>query len=340
MKLKFWRVGTGDAITINFPDSKDRKRNIFIDGGFVGTYRHSIKPELVRIREAGELVDLWVLTHTDRDHIGGVEAFIKDVAIADRERLVVEFWFNWSDYTFVPPTEKVSVAQGIVLREYLQAIGKLPREEIKVTPDSIVLYDCTFAILSPDQQSLEKSKIHWQRQEHPMPVAGGRNDHESTIEELSVAPASEDTDPFNGGSIAFLVSWRERSILLLGDSHPSVIVQSLTRLGYSPANRLRVDFVKLSHHGSKNNTSRGLIQLLDSDNYIILAEGSVHSLPNKWTLANILVHPERDFSRTITFYFNYDNPRLRSIFDTDSNKDKYNFRCVFSTEPFLELDLA
>lgn len=338
MKVKFWRVGTGDAITISFRDSDGKTRNIFIDSGFVGTYRNSIKLELLRIREAREVVDLWVVTHSDRDHIGGVEAFVKDTTMVDRENLITEFWFNWSDYPFTPPSPKISTAQGIILLEYLRDIGKLRRDEIKVGPDPVAVFDCALTILSPDEQTLDKSKIKWQAEESRVPIGGMMNDYGATIETLSGEPTTEDSDPFNGGSIALLVRWNTFSLLLLGDSHPSVIVKSLTALGYSPTNPLRVDYVKLSHHGSKNNTSRELLQLLDSDNYIILAEGYAHSLPNKWTLANILTRPERDPSRRITFYFNHDNARLRSIFDVDTDREKYNFQCVYSNEPFLELD--
>jgi beta-lactamase superfamily II metal-dependent hydrolase len=340
MKIKFWKVGTGDAITIRYSDAHNQGRNIFVDSGFVSTYRHSIKPELMRIKDAGEAVDLWIITHTDKDHIGGLEAFIKDSTIADKDSLVKEFWFNWSDYSFQPSTGKISVAQGMTLREHLRSIGKLTTDEIKVSLRSVPFHDCMITILSPNLQSLDKSKIHWVRGESKIPLARGRNDYGETIEALSLRPAAEDTDSFNGGSIAFLLEWNQRSLLFLGDSHPSVVVESLTRLGYSPNRKLKVDFVKLSHHGSKNNTSQDLIQLLDTDHYIILAEGSAHSLPNKWTLANILLHPNRDPNRMITFYFNYDNSKLKSLFDIDADQEKYNFRCVYSPAPCLEIDLT
>jgi beta-lactamase superfamily II metal-dependent hydrolase len=336
MKVKFWRVGTGDAISITFFDESGLRRNIFIDSGFVGTYAHTIKPELIAIQKAGEVVDLWVLTHTDRDHIGGVITFIKDGTFEGRNELVKEYWFNWSDFSFQPTSDKLSVAQGINLRDYLRMTGKLNSKDIKSGNVPVVLYGCEFTILSPNAKSLENSKVRWQREEVTTPIATPVYDYDQTIEDLTAQSEIEDADPFNGGSVAFLLQYQGHKLLFLGDSHPTVVVESLRNLGYSPTNRLQVEFVKLSHHASMRNTSRELLSLIESSNYIILAEGRSHALPNKWTLANILTNSLRDRTKPVFFYFNHETPRLRSIFEVDGDTTAYNFSCVFGKERYLE----
>lgn len=49
----------------------------------------------------------------------------------------------------------------------------------------------------------------------------------------------------NKSSIACLFKFEGLNILLLGDSDPEEIVESLAKLGYSKNNKLKVEFVKL-----------------------------------------------------------------------------------------------
>lgn len=337
MQIRFWDVGAGDAITIKFQDGTGQTRHIFVDGGYVGTYQNGIKTELREIQNAGETVDLWILTHTDRDHIGGVEAFIKDKDFVENTELVGSFWFNWSDYTFIPSKKRLSIAQGIKLRDYLDRLGKLMKEEITTSTPPIDLYGLKITILSPDTASLQKSKVKWARFEHRVPISAKIPDYGQTIDQLAALPAVGDTDVFNGGSLAFLLEDRHCSFLLLGDSHPSVIVQTLKSLGFSSTNRLKVNYVKLSHHASKRNTTRQLLELIDCDNYIVLANGVSHALPNKWTLANILTRPGRDYTRKTNFYFNNPGTHLKTLFQSDGDTTKYNFDCIFATKSYLEI---
>ena len=58
-------------------------------------------------------------------------------------------------------------------------------------------------------------------------------------------------------------------ILLLADSHPSVIVASLRALYYSETQKLTVDYMKVSHHGSRYNTSPELLSLINCRNLFL-----------------------------------------------------------------------
>lgn len=77
-------------------------------------------------------------------------------------------------------------------------------------------------------------------------------------------------------------------MLFLGDAHDEVVTINLRRCGYSAANKLKLELVKLSHHGSQYNTSSDFLSLLDSPLYIISTDGSRHGLPNKRTIARII----------------------------------------------------
>jgi len=339
MIIKFWRTGCADATTISFMDDDGQHKNLFIDGGYLGTYRHTIKKELLRLQDMGEVVDLWIITHTDRDHIGGVEGFIRDRNFRGKEALVNEYWFNWSSYYFMPGGKNISTAQGIHLRDYLNDTGKLCLGDVITGMPATQFNGLTLTVLSPDTERLEKSKLAWQAEEREILISSERSDHEKTIQTLAAEPFIQDNDPFNGGSIAFLLEENGRRILLLADSFPSVVQQSLEQLGYSADNRLKVDYIKLSHHGSRRNFDPRLLDIVDCNRFIILANGSTHQLPDKWTLAKILMHPLRSWE-SIQFYFNDDNKILRGIFDADNNREAFNFECFYSNYPFLTIQFG
>lgn len=338
MKIKLWKVGCADAITIKFRDGTGVFKNLFIDGGYLGTYLRTIKNELLDIQAANQFVDLWIITHTDRDHIGGIEAFLKDPSIDKKEELVKEYWFNWSSYEIMPLNNKVSITQGINLRKYLADNGKLQTKDIIEKEQPVEWHGLMLTILSPDEERLTKSKLAWKESEAENLVASGLNDYNEPIGSLLEQPYKEDTDVWNGGSIAFLLESNDRRILFLADSFPSVTIGALKKMGYSPSNRLHVDYIKLSHHGSKKNFDPELLEIIDCTRFIILANGITHSLPNKWTLAQIIGSPFRTKKR-IEFYFNDDTEPLKSIFVVDENRDLYNFECFYNNGPFLTIEL-
>lgn len=339
MKIKIWQVGNGDALTVNFTDISGKPRNLFIDSGYMGTYVRTIKIELLAIQKRQEKVDLWVITHTDSDHIGGLEALLIDRSIKNKDALVTQFWFNWSDYSYMPPNPQISIRQGVFLREFLSSLGRLFEEDIIARGEPYDFFGCQIFILSPDRQRLENSKIKWAKTEKVWEISGGRGDYDKTIEELAKQDEEENKDAFNGGSIAFLLVTNGKNMLFLADSYPSVVVASLKGLGYSEKNRLTAEYVKLSHHGSKGNTSGDLIGILDCGKFIISAGGVTRGLPDKWTLAKILTHPSRDLTKRVEFLFNNDTPQLRSIFAIDKELEKYNMVCTYTAQTFLEVNL-
>ena len=89
-------------------------------------------------------------------------------------------------------------------------------------------------------------------------------------------------------------------MLFLGDAHNKTIVEHLVDLGYSSEFKLNVDIMKVSHHGSKHNTSSQLLSMINAKKYIISTNGSRHSLPDKETIARILASTE-----TGVISFNY-----------------------------------
>ncbi len=131
-----------------------------------------------------------------------------------------------------------------------------------------------------------------------------------SIEELITNPFKEDTSPTNLSSISILIDYKDKKILLLGDSVPSDIVVSLVDLGYSKDTKLNLDILKVSHHGSKHNTSTELLEMIDCKKFLISTNGKKYQHPDKECLARII--KTQDCPELI---FNYD------IYD-----------CIFSKE--------
>jgi hypothetical protein len=168
---------------------------------------------------------------------------------------------------------------------------------------------------------------------------------DSNLKKLSKIKFREKTfksDPANGVSLAILVEYKNKSILLLGDAKDSVVVSSL-RKNYSEKNKLKVDYIKLSHHGSKFHTNNEFLSLVNCSNFIISTDGknSRNKHPNIETISRILCQKNRSKDNVIYFYFNYSkdtylNNKTRLL----SNKEMiaYNCKCIYDKNTFDLVD--
>ena len=75
------------------------------------------------------------------------------------------------------------------------------------------------------------------------------------IDALADEESPEDQSTANGSSIAFILEYGKRKILLSADAHPDLLVKSLENLGSSADNPIKLDAFKVPHHGSKYNIS-------------------------------------------------------------------------------------
>jgi beta-lactamase superfamily II metal-dependent hydrolase len=327
-QINFLPVGCGDAITIRFKGDDGLFHNILIDSGYkTRTYDSVLKPALKRIVEREETIDLWVITHSDADHIGGLLAFIADKDFKNELDFVKQYWFNWSTIELPSNNDDISVKQGIKLRDYLISIGRHDGKYIMNTFDPFYFFGVKISILSPDLDRFNKSKIAWLNEEKKTISAKG--DYDFTIEELLKEKFKEDDAEFNGGSIAFLWESNGKRVLFLADSHPSVIVAALKAEPFncSKKNPLKVDLVKVSHHGSSGNTCPKLLELIDCQDFVFcVASPNKHGLPNKQTMARIIA--SRQNADTVTnLYFNDRTPQYKDIFKVDKDAEmRFNFK--------------
>ncbi|WP_171343795.1 ComEC/Rec2 family competence protein [Vibrio cyclitrophicus] len=107
---------------------------------------------------------------------------------------------------------------------------------------------------------------------------------QQTIESLANESFDDDDSPTNKSSFSFLIESNGKRILYLGDCHVDVVISWLNLHGEDV---IKVDAVKISHHGSQNNTSLELLKRIDCNKYLISTNGKSHGHPDLQTLARI-----------------------------------------------------
>lgn len=340
MKIEVLDACSGDAILIRYKDTNNINRNILIDGGIGRTYPRVLKPKLKEIITDGENIDLLVITHTDNDHIGGIIKFFEDTSLDKSivknilfntgkemsEKLQKEIEFN--DIILANKSLETNISQGITLQSYIERfkINKLKLAEVGQVIDEID--GVKLKILTPNFDTIKKIEQEWSEEEKNLLTSGYDNDYKKSIEELVKIDFIEDNSIYNKSSISFILEIKKKKYLFLGDAWASDVVNGLKEFGYSNENKIEIELVKLSHHGSKKNTSDELLDILECKRYIVSSkENKLHNNPTKEALSRIIMK-----KRNAEIYFNYDI--ANKIFNNDE-KEKYAFKVEFKSV-FLE----
>lgn len=147
----------------------------------------------------------------------------------------------------------------------------------------------------------------------------------SLIDDLTDVAQQLDEAVANGSSIAFVAEYRGKRAAFLGDAHMPVVEASLIRLAKRYGeDRVRLDAVKVSHHGSKGNTTDRFLKLVDCRRYLISTDGSQFGHPDDEAIARIL----RFGSKSIELHFNYHSERTGRWDDEGLQKD-FDYRTLF-----------
>lgn len=105
--------------------------------------------------------------------------------------------------------------------------------------------------------------------------------------ELALGPL--DNAVANGSSIAMLAEFQGRRIALLGDAHAPTLTSTFARLAAARGEpKLRVDAVKMAHHGSAANLSEDLLAKLDCGTWLVSTDGSIFNHPDDEALHTLV----------------------------------------------------
>lgn len=310
------RASEGDCLLLSYGDPL-KPSHVLIDGGRKADYPR-LKNKLRELARAGGFIELLVVTHIDADHIEGVLSLLNDPNPAIDIR---EIWFNGLDE--LRALEAQGPEQGDELSQLLKAAGRSVNRAFDSRPvflrgdesDVVVLQGgLQVRLLSPTRTKLMKLREEWEEWRSKdsdtaaaealrAELAEAKDDAERRglelqgkrpmpaqldIPTLAESKNAFDSEPPNGSSIAFVASWGGKSMLLTGDAHPDVLVGSIKQL--SPASKLKVDLVKMPHHGSRKNISGQLIELLDCARFAISTTGSRFGHPDPEAIARVVMY--------------------------------------------------
>ena len=316
----------GDALWVEYGDPAGPHR-ILIDCGYKSTYRAVME----RLRADPQLdFELFVLTHIDRDHIAGAVPFVADGDVTPER--VRQVWFNGR--------EQIDDSLGAREAEYFTR--NLERRGFSWNTDfgggPVVVPDTgpaeamhlsggmRLTVLSPGRAQLENLFEEWESkledilkgrtletllEETPaalQPDVLGAPD----VRQLSASAFETDDEPPNGSSIAFLAEYidpfdgdREKAALFTGDCFSPILEQSLLKLlDERETDRLRLDAFKISHHGSKGNTSSDLLDLIRCRHFLFSTNGNRHKHPDPECVARVIASQDGP----IDLHFNYRSP--------------------------------
>ncbi|KQT48120.1 hypothetical protein ASG47_07020 [Devosia sp. Leaf420] len=345
-KLRMNAASEGDALVLTWGTGADL-HNAVVDLGRKKDYQGGRAKY-----EALGNVELLVVSHVDADHIEGAIPLCKQPAPPFEPG---DVWYNGHHHLvgaserMVDRTgretlgalqgEKLSFAIGrfgwpwnTAFRSRIASTGSKEASGVGLAGGLVI------KLLSPDDSALAALIPRWEAElaraglrpldpDEGAAEPGSDREILSTlnVEALAARPYREDKATPNGSSIAFLAEYDGKRVLLAADAHPRIVCASLRAMGYNEGNRCKLDCYKVSHHGSRANTSPEMLRLLDCTTFAISTDGTRHGHPDPELVARILV---ADPKRHKKIFFNFRQPNTE-VWDRRDLMDRYNYSCVF-----------
>lgn len=341
----------GDCFILEYGTHK-KPKYILIDGGPETIYEHHLRNELQKINQKGEKLDLIISTHVDNDHIIGLtELFVESYA---KQKIIAfdQLWYNSFGKSFniddklekrikkllikirdvrLAKTPERNVHRGISQGEELKQLADLLDININKkfkgnlisleNPSNPIKFDnLKLFIIGPTKKTLDKLKGHWEK---------WITDYEKKLMhrdvEKSLIKKADDSIP-NLSSIMVLAEVDNKSILLTGDGLGKHIIDGLTKLRLlDKKGKLKVDVLKLPHHGSDRNVTVDFFRTILADKYIISGNG-YHGNPEfpplKW-----IVEVANEQNREIEIYVTNITNNIKKLLNKYKPKE-YNYKLI------------
>jgi len=330
IKFEFLEAGYGDSILI----STNEGTNILIDGGLVPT-AEIIKTKADKLKKKNEL-DLVVLTHIDNDHICGLIALIRE----KNKIKINKLWFNSANLKVSKESSEKAGGQAIHFEKFIIDREINYSNNIFLENDKNKTYsinEIELKLLSPMVEDVKNLNENWINEDEAdcsgkkveknsslcidiRDIKEVEDEFSKELKELEDKDLTQKDTPENQSSIAFILIYNCKKFLFLADANIGIINQSLKRLGYSKTNPLKVEFVKLSHHGSKNNINHEFLDLVDTEKYIILTNCKKFQHPDKEALSLIILKHFKK-NKNLTLFFNHKEFFKKKFMDGE-NKHK------------------
>lgn len=330
----------GDCLLLQWGNPAEH--SILVDLGRSSTYR-AIRDTLAAIGT----VELFVVSHVDADHIAGTIPMVREASPPLQPKRV---WFNGyrsiRDAAMRRQTslEAYGPRQGDLLtrgmlrhrwacnQEFASGIVSVDSKESQ-SPIELA-GGLTVQLLAPDDKRLERMLPAWRREVERVARESEEEAGDASAEVFSLIdvnflarkPYTPDVSPANGSSIALLIERSNKRLLLAADTTSEALEEAIARRLKPSERRMRIDLLKVSHHGSRSNTSARLLEMIDCTRFAFSSDGSHrHEHPHQETIARIL---HADPTRFKQLFFNYRQPNTM-IWESDRLKRHWNYECVF-----------
>ncbi|WP_375560201.1 AVAST type 1 anti-phage system MBL fold metallo-hydrolase Avs1a [Bernardetia sp. OM2101] len=326
---------------VKFLEENNKDRVIEISNIWHNAYRHlpkqaSIKKELISLENKSLINEIKGGSYLKNSTIDNKNISSKQGSSLGA--LILEGGYSWNSEfgnkaIAIENLQNVSINEEIELillspnNEKLQKLEKAWKKDLerggykgKITEDSI--FDDAFEFMIAKQKPKKYSKEQ------------NISSSKFSMDKLLESKFIEDATTANGSSLAFIIKYKDKNLLFLGDSHPSLVLQQLKKYYNTQSSPIYFDLIKVSHHGSWNNTSPELLSFIDSENIIFSTNGKKHSHPHSETIANFISR-KCEFKRKL--YFNY-TTSTSQLFDQDM-KSGYNYE-IITAEPNQPLILS
>lgn len=320
-----------------------------MDGGTLATAAR-LRERIEALPPEQRVFELLVVTHIDGDHIDGALSFLTSPPPEGLQ--ILDIWFN--GWKHLPQTlEPLGPVAGEKLTRWIRASGVAWNDAFNdgavvvgddsPLPEKRLPGGMCLTVLSPGVEQLARLQPVWQDEirragldpsvpKPAPPELPGRLEPLGLpdIAALARTPFHPDSAIANGSSIVLYAEFDDHCVLLGADAHATVLVPALERL----ADQLDVERVplaafKVSHHGSKANVSRELLECLDCPRYLFSTNGDHSHHPNEEAVARTIMYG----GRSPTLYFNYAEDETR-IWGSDAlmRRYRYGYKAVYPPE--------
>lgn len=345
-------AGHGDSLWIEYGHKGGGTSRVLVDCGTTASYPH-LKARILKVPQAERHFDLFLMSHIDSDHIGGALPFLNDV-----NALGVRFddvWFN--GHMHLKSMRLSSVRQGEVFSGLIgekklawnawRKGGAIVRAD-NAAPSLTLRGGMKITLLSPTRAKLVGLADEWDKvlaaksTEADEALAHSRAVETSEdvpwLADVKNRPFNEDAAAPNGSSIAVLAEFAGKRVLFGADAHPSLLEQAIQTLlrASGSAKKLRLDAFKVSHHGSQNNLSPALLQLIDCRHYLVSTNGAVFSHPDRVAIARII----QNGGPQPHLWFNYRSAD-NEVWAKPAMQSKYHYTATYAAtvDPGLRFSL-
>ncbi len=340
----------GDFIWVRYGDDGNYA-NILIDGGTKDSGAEYA--EIIEwIGSHGEKIEALVLTHIDYDHLQGAVEGIGKVPADMLQKVVKRILFNTCRGISREQKRRVDryaeeqvkvkkftgaygIGEAVAFMDLLEEKGISGRLMDYVVSGMEMIWDkhACVKVISPGSGELNHFLNHWEPYCKENDVTSYTTNLEMVqgdLNKLMKGKLGYDSSVNNEASIAFLFEYDGIRISFLADSKPAVCMRGLKELGVQMP--YHVDVMKLSHHGSRNNTSDMLLKNLETEAYMLSTNGHRKKVPNKVTIAHLLKNAG---GKKVCLFCNYDwwETAYHGKFFTSDDKK------TFITTNYLELFL-